>query len=446
MNNFDLISESMIYPHKYKGTNRSSRKRVIRRVRKTAGLFDLIDSPSLAEGDKGGGFNTQNNSSAQFSNNKSTHPLAPSAREGESILLLKQNETFAYKSDSLLLADSQSEQRAKRMRNSTQNLNTRNINRADSMNQTNSTNSTNNSNNSNNPNNSNVNPNIRNNNLTKSQANNYYFTLTPFVNHNYFFESGRYNLSGLEYGFVTAFSGKLNNSNTLGTHFVFSYGSLNDKDDTAFNIKSMNLNLGLNYKLDLIYDMFIKARIDGYYFLNEVKSISIRDKIKPNTIGFGASIYYGKDFNFNNAGVLGLSGGVDYKGLYANEFIMSNMADSSIYEKYNKQLYNLLYLDLAVDYNKYFNTSIGLWGLNTKFGIKGNITNNALAKSKVFLSNNRSVDMIVDNDRVLGYANISGSYVLNTKSFDMEFSLAYYGNYGDMIMSNGGGVEWRVNW
>ena len=208
----------------------------------------------------------------------------------------------------------------------------------------------------------------------------------------------------------------------------------------------MNLNLGLNYKLDLIYSMYLKARIDGYYFLNEVKSISIRDKIKPNTIGFGASIYYGKDWNFNNYGLLGLSGGLDYKGLYANEFIMSNMADSSVFEKYNKQLYNLLYLDLTLDYNKYFNTSIGLWGLNTKFGIKGNITNNALSKSKVFLSNNRSVDMIVDNDKVLGYANISGSYVLQSKSFDMEFSLAYYGNYGDRIMSNGGGVEWRVGW
>ena len=42
------------------------------------------NSPSLAEGDKGGGLNTQNNSSAKFSNNESTHPLTPSAREGES--------------------------------------------------------------------------------------------------------------------------------------------------------------------------------------------------------------------------------------------------------------------------------------------------------------------------------------------------------------------------
>ncbi|MGX2983262.1 hypothetical protein, partial [Helicobacter sp. 23-1045] len=312
MNNFSLISNAMIYPHKYKGTNRTTRKRVIRRVRKTANLFDdftntppqtpparggafsispslasgasifspslasgasifspslasgaSIFSPSLAEGDLGGGFNAQNISSAQFSHNKSTHPLRhpsaregeridsnsaregevvdlPFAREGKSIVALKQNESFFYKNNSLLLANSQNAQRAK---------STRTIKPS-------------------------VNPSA-----TQNANQNYYFTLTPFVNHNYFFESGRYNLSGLEYGFVTAFSGKLNNSNSLGTHFVFSYASLNDKDDSAFNIKSMNLNLGLNYKLDLIYAMYIKARIDGYYFMNEVKSISIRDSI-----------------------------------------------------------------------------------------------------------------------------------------------------------------------
>ena len=46
---------------------------------------DYQNSPSLAEGDKGGGLNTQNKSSAQFSSNESTHPLTPSAREGESL-------------------------------------------------------------------------------------------------------------------------------------------------------------------------------------------------------------------------------------------------------------------------------------------------------------------------------------------------------------------------
>ncbi|MGX3045891.1 hypothetical protein [Helicobacter sp. T3_23-1056] len=39
-------------------------------------------SSSLAEGDTGGGLKAQNNSGAKFSNDKYTHPLTPSAREG----------------------------------------------------------------------------------------------------------------------------------------------------------------------------------------------------------------------------------------------------------------------------------------------------------------------------------------------------------------------------
>ena len=41
-------------------------------------------SPSLADGDKGGGCNAQNISGANFTNIEITHPLAPSARDGES--------------------------------------------------------------------------------------------------------------------------------------------------------------------------------------------------------------------------------------------------------------------------------------------------------------------------------------------------------------------------
>ena len=45
-------------------------------------------SPSLAEGDKGGGYkNAKDSKNAEFNGNDSTHPLAPSAREGESMAL-----------------------------------------------------------------------------------------------------------------------------------------------------------------------------------------------------------------------------------------------------------------------------------------------------------------------------------------------------------------------
>ena len=277
----------------------------------------------------------------------------------------------------------------------------------------------------------------------------YYFALSPFISHNYFFESGRYNLSGLEYGFITAFSGKLNESNTLGTHFMFSYGNLNDKDDLAFNIKSMNLNVGLNYKLDLIYSMYLKVRIDGYYFLNEVQNTMTSGKtIKPNSIGFGASVSYGKEWDFMDYGLLGFEVGVDYKGLYASETTLKDGYGYS--DTYKSALYNMLYVDLGLNYDKYFSSKVGLWGLNTGLGVKANATANKLAKGKVTLkniqNNIRNIDMTLDNDLVLAYLNIGGSYVLNTKDFDMEFSIAYYGNYGNRTMSNAGSFEWRVGW
>ena len=53
--------------------------------------FELI-SPSLAEGDKGGGLKSTKNNSAKFANAESTHPLAPSAREGEYLAILSARE------------------------------------------------------------------------------------------------------------------------------------------------------------------------------------------------------------------------------------------------------------------------------------------------------------------------------------------------------------------
>ena len=262
----------------------------------------------------------------------------------------------------------------------------------------------------------------------------YYFILTPFINHNLFFESGRYNLSGFDYGFLTAFSTRVAESNSLGTHFMMSYGTLGDSKDKDFMIKTLNLNFGLNYKLDLIWDMYLKARGDFFYFLNQAKTLTMIDAIKPNNLGFGASVAYGKDFDFKQGGVLGIEAGIDYKALQSSTISLHDNI-------YQKSLYHLLYADLGVSYAKYF----GNFGLNATLGIKGNITANKLATSKIHISTfNKSVDMVLDNDNFLGYTNLGASYVLNTKNFDMEFSLAYYGNFGDRVISNGGGVEWRV--
>ena len=261
----------------------------------------------------------------------------------------------------------------------------------------------------------------------------YYFILTPFVNHNLFFESGRYNLSGFDYGFLTAFSARVAESNSLGAHFMMSYGSLGNKKDKDFIIKSLNLNLGLNYKLDLIYDMFVKARGDFYYFLNQAKTLTMFEAVKPNNLGFGISVSYGKDFDFKSGGVLGIEAGLDYKALQSSTISLHDNV-------YQKSLYHLLYADVGVSYAKYF----GGFGINLGGGFRANLAPK-LAESALIV-NTQTLKFTLDNDKYLGYANAGISYVLNARDFDMEFSLAYYGNFGDKAISNAGGFEWRVGW
>ena len=367
MNNFDLISNSMIFPYKYGAKRTANKRRVMRKA-------ESSQSPE--------------------STNKALESL-------------ESNAFFAYKND-----------------NSTNRTRRRITTNRSTQNATQSTQSTNQTTQSTN------------------QTDKYYFLLTPFVTHNYFFESGRYNLSGLEYGFITAFGGKITPSNYLGTHFMMSYGSLGDAKDKDFSITNLNLNAGLHYKLEMIWDMYIKARGDFYYFLNQAKTQFIPNAIKPNNLGFGVSVAYGKNFNFGDGGDLGVEVGIDYKGLQTTRITIDGV-DKTTSETYQKSLYNLIYADLGLNYAKYF----GGFGINFGVGIKGNVTANKLAKSTIQLSTfNRSVDMILDNDNFLGYANAGIGYLLNAKNFDMEFSLAYYGNFGDRIISNGGGFEWRVVW
>ena len=147
----------------------------------------------------------------------------------------------------------------------------------------------------------------------------------------------------------------------MGAHFMMSYGSLGDSKDKDLSIKSLNLNVGLNYKLDLIWDMYLKARGDFFYFSNTLDSLTIKN-IKPNNLGFGLSVAYGKDFNFGKGGILGIEAGIDYKALKTNEVSLNS-------QTYKQSLYNLIYADVGLNYNKYF----GGFGLNFGTGFKANL-------------------------------------------------------------------------
>ncbi|MGX2982455.1 hypothetical protein [Helicobacter sp. 23-1045] len=264
---------------------------------------------------------------------------------------------------------------------------------------------------------------------TAESTKNYHFVFTPFVNHNYFFDSGE--LSGFDFGFVSAFSGKIAESSAFGAHFAMSYGALGDTN--ALQIKSMNFNGALHYKLDLPYATHFRVRGDFFYFLNELQTMFF--DAKPNNLGFGASASYGKDFDFGNAGILRVEGGFEYKGLYARAISLGG-------GDYSDSLQNMLFADVSVDYGKYFHTSSGVCGVNAMAGVKGNALF-ALKNGSVVL-NGRAFDLLLGDDKILGYMSAGVSYVLQKRAFDVEFSAKYYGNFGDSGMSNGGSVEIRV--
>lgn len=413
MNNMLLSSSTAIYPRKFGTLNRKSTRntntktRTIRRVRKVSNLFynhsdsgadsgkdSVADSPNAVDSRKDSSVDSPNNALLAFN-------------------ALESNETFFYNAK---LASNDANTRAIRLRRLPSKGSYRLNQTTNRANQTKTT--------------------IR----PATQAKDkYYFILTPFVNHNHYFDAGNYNLSGLDYGFVSAFSGKVASNNALGVHFGFSYGSLKDKNDKLFSVNNMNIMAGLNYRLDLIWDMYFKARGDFFYFINEVSSEQVA-KTKADNVGFGAAVSYGKDFNFGNAGILGVELGIDYKGLFAKDLNIKSAFDNTNMQNYDKARYHLIYADLGLNYGKYF----GAVGLNIGAGIRGNLASQ-LAKSKLIVSEN-TLNVLLDNDKFFGYANAGVSYVLNAKTFDMEFSLSYYGSFGDRAMSNGGGFEWIVKW
>lgn len=269
----------------------------------------------------------------------------------------------------------------------------------------------------------------------------YSFLLTPFINHTYFYKSGNYSISGLDYGFVSAFSGKLNESNALGAHFAFSYGSLSDRAEMDFKSTNMSFMLGLNYRLDMIWDMFLKARGDFYYFLNEVGTSSIK-ATKPSNVGFGLSVAYGKDFDLGSAGIIGAEIGLDYKMLNTGHIdAISPLGDNT--QQYKNAFYNMIYADLGLNYHKYFSVESGIWGIDGGIGVRGNLT--PKISNSTLMVGNRAVDITLDNDKILAYISLGGSYVIDSAKWAMEFSVRYNGSYGDRSVSNGGSFEWRVN-
>lgn len=260
---------------------------------------------------------------------------------------------------------------------------------------------------------------------SKRQA--YDFFFAPFVSHTILTKSNGFGLSGLSYGFVSGISFKIGSMNTLGIHTGFSYGEISGSKDTATTtINTMNAAFGLHYKLDLAYGFYLKAFGDAFYFLNNV---SLNQNTQtPSAFGYSGSAYFGKDFDFDDAGNLSIDIGGSYQGIQNNEINF----DSEIYKK---NIINLIYADLYTNYSKNFDSG---FGLNTGIGAKMLFTK---PTARIIVGGYN--DFEIGADKILGYARLGLKYNIN---HSVIFNLDYIGSIGDKSINNSGIFNIRVLW
>lgn len=265
----------------------------------------------------------------------------------------------------------------------------------------------------------------------------FYFIFSPFVNHSILSDEVYIPMSGLNYGFVSAFNANLANIHTLGLHFGLNYGNMKGKQNLSYiDLNTLSLMAGIHYKIDFIYSMYVKARGDFFYFMNDMTSNV--NSIKPSNIGFSASIYYGKDFNFIDYGVVGIELGGNYIGF------KSGAIDIERIEHYNDIFASLLYLDLGISYAKVFNFGLVM---NAAFGAKYNAMKENTSSLSVYnnkinsLGTQENYAFSVASDTYLAYAKLGIGYVLNET---MEFNLSYLGSFGDKSINNGGFFSYKL--
>lgn len=256
-------------------------------------------------------------------------------------------------------------------------------------------------------------------------ANNFFFT--PFISHNILTQNNGFGLSGFNYGFVSGLNFGVDSNNTLGIHAAFSYGNLSGKKDTfETDISTITTLLGLHYKLDMVYGLYFKIFGDVFYLLN--KAVLNNQEQSPNSLGFGANVYLGKTFDFDNAGNLNLELGINTTGLQNNEINFTN-------EIYMKNFIMLVYSDIYLFYNKIFASR---FGVNAGIGTKYLFTK---PQAKIILGGYDTFD--IGADTILGYLRLGIDWYINNT---ISLNLDYIGSFGDKSISNTGMFNIKVMW
>lgn len=254
------------------------------------------------------------------------------------------------------------------------------------------------------------------------QTQRWHLFLSPFVG------VDKYNddlgLGGFNTGFVGGFSGKINNFSALGIHAAFSYGMLRASE---IELSNLGFDLGLHYKLDFIYDFYLKARLDGFIFSNEINLGGLKQS--PKSQGFGAFVGFGKDFK-TQIGEFGLEVGAHYNALFNGAFNIGG-------EAANRGVLNIGYGNIELGYmNSFINGNLGfnaLVGAEMRF--------NALNDEIIILGQN--INYRANNDRFSGYFGLGASYLGGE---NVELGIDYLGRFGNVSMNHSGFINIRAWW
>ncbi|RAX55142.1 hypothetical protein CCY99_00130 [Helicobacter sp. 16-1353] len=266
--------------------------------------------------------------------------------------------------------------------------------------------------------------------LSDVDSHNYRFFFTPFITHSIINAN---NVSGLSYGFVSGFNARLGDSHTLGTHIGFSYGNLKGSN-TNESIESTNLNalLGLHYKLDLVYRMYVKALIDAVFINNNANYVisNTANKADSNSLGYNLNIAFGKDFDFESAGIFGAEIGLNSLGLNSSDIIIGS-------QTFKAQFTNLIYVDLGVNYDIKFGLGIGL---DSTLGLKY-LLNSPTGNIQIQNGGIQAYD--IGADKFIAYFGLGINYAVTS---NIELGLNYLGNFGDESIQNSGFFNVKIGW
>lgn len=253
--------------------------------------------------------------------------------------------------------------------------------------------------------------------IEQAKSQKYYTFFNPFVSHNLFYDKATPQYSGPDYGFVGGFNANFYDINTLGFHIGFSYGNMKE-DEFKTDFRQILGNLGLHYKLDLD-KFYFKGRIDGFYFMDEIKYAG--EKIKPNNFGFGVQATFGKDFKLN-AGIFGIEAGANYNGISYSNLGFKHESYAKSFEHLGQILLNANYAYAINNFN--FRAQLGASVLITSF----------FKNQAQFKLDNEIYRYNIGYNRFGGHIGLGVGYSIK----NVELGLEYFGNAGDKMISNSG--------